>query len=337
MVLAASDELRHPWDEDPLWRESWYYNFSDPANEMAAWLYFWVTPNQPMKSGMLVSIYHGLNVGIDSNAAAWSSPGHTYRGPGGNWVYCYRQEFPELISEDVDDAELGGFRMKRIEPLKRYLLTFQDGDNASFRFDCEFMTRPWDFADNIHPTPPWLAKNRYHRGWKCNGEFTLAGRSYAVNTTGDSDHSWGTRDSTVFGQNNLKTYAIQSPDGGLSVKAQLLGDPGHELARGYIARGEDMQAVKSIQESSRYRQSGLMEDISLRVEDVAGRVVEAHMDALYAVLDGGRASVGFEGGGVWDVKGWGRCAGLASCWWAAGITRDDLHSGRAGKTLSPAG
>jgi hypothetical protein len=332
MVLQVSDELRHPWDDDLLWRESWYYNFSDPANEIGAWLYFWVLPNQPLKTGMLVSLYHGVAADADSNNLAWNSPGHLYRGADDSWVYNYKQDAPELIEGDVDDIEFGGLSMKRLDPGKRYRLAFRDGDNASFDLDCQFMTRTWDFADNVHPTPPWLAKNRYHRGWKVDGDMTIGGRTYRISTTGDSDHSWGTRDMTVFGRNNLKTYAIQSPDGGLSVKAQLLGDPGREVPRGYIAVGEDMQAVKTIRESSRYTETGRMRDITLRVEDVTGRVVEAHMDDMYAAVAGGGPRVGYEGAGVWDVKGWGRCAGLASCWWAEGTTREQLHQGLAGKT-----
>ena len=252
MVLKAADELRHTWDDDPLWRESWYYNFSDPDNEIGAWLYLWVVPNQPLKSGMLVSLYHGLPTDQDSNAKAWAAPGHVYRGPNDSWVYCYKQDITPLISEDVDDVNLCGLAMKRLEPEKRYKLGFQDGDNCKLDLDCQFMTRMWDFNDNVHSTPRWLAKNRYHRGWKADGEIAIGDRAYRIRTTGDSDHSWGTRDGGIFNENNLKTYAIQSPDGGLSVKAQMLGPPGRELPRGYIAHGEDMRAIRTIEERSRY-------------------------------------------------------------------------------------
>src|SRR5206468_3799347 len=97
-------------------------------------------------------------------------------------------------------------------------------------------------------------------------------------------------------------YAIQTRDGRLSVKAQMLGDPGRELPRGYIALDEDMRAVKSIQEASRYDENGQMYDINLRVEDVAGRVVEARMDHMYAAVTGGGPNVGYEGAGLWQVK-----------------------------------
>jgi hypothetical protein len=90
--------------------------------------------------------------------------------------------------------------------------------------------------------------------------------------------------------------------------------------------------LASIDERSQYRESGEMHDISLRVEDVTGRAVEAHMDSMYAALSGGAATVGYEGAGVWDVGSWGRCAGLASCWWSVGTTREQLHAGLAGRT-----
>lgn len=334
MVLKADDELRHEWDADPHWRESWYYNFSDPVNSLGGWLYLWVTPNQPLKSGMLVCFYHGLAAEFDSTEVAWRAPGHLHRGPGDSWVYCYKRDLAELMQENLDDADLCGLAMRRIEPLQRYRLAFDDAPNARLELDCEFMTRPWDFADNVHATPRWFAKNRYHRGWKASGALVIAGRRYELRTTGDSDHSWGTRDQGVFDQNSLKTYALQTPDGRLSVKAQMLGEPGHELPRGYIAIGDDMRAVSSIVETSSYRGNGLMHDVTLRVEDVAGRVVEAYFKEPFAAVAGPGPNVGFEGAGVWEVQGWGACAGIASCWFAKGIEATALHQGLAGKTLS---
>ena len=120
-----------------------------------------------------------------------------------------------------------------------------------------------------------------------------------------------------------------------SVKAQMLGEPGYELPRGYICIDGDMRAVNSIIENSSYEPNGLMRDVSLRVEDVAGRVIEAHMPAPFAAVAGPGPNVGFEGAGVWDVKDWGKCPGIASCWFARGIEAAALHEGRAGKTFAP--
>jgi hypothetical protein len=333
MVLKAADELRHEWDADPLWRESWYWNFSDPASQMGGWIYIWVVPNQNLKSGMLVCFYHGVAADFDSTEVAWNAPGHLHRGASGSWVYCHKREVQELIDRDLDDVELCGLSLKRLEPLKHTHIKFMDGDNGRFALTCDYTTAPWDFADNIHPTPRWLAKNRYHRAWIAGGEVVIGGSKYRIRTTGDSDHSWGTRDTDIFNQNSLKTYALQSADGRMSVKAQMLGDPGHELPRGYISIDGVMQAVKSICETSRYKANGLMHDIDLRVEDVTGREIEAHMIDVFGAVAGPGPNVGFEGAGVWRVPGWGQCAGIASCWFAKGISPEQLHKGLAGKTV----
>jgi len=53
---------------------------------------------------------------------------------------------------------------------------------------------------------------------------------------------------------------------------------------------------------------------------------------LHAAVAGPGPNVGYEAAGVWNVPGWGACAGIASCWWARGITAEQLHTGVAGKT-----
>jgi hypothetical protein len=80
-----------------------------------------------------------------------------------------------------------------------------------------------------------------------------------------------------------------------------------------------------------------MHDITLRVEDVSGRVVEAHLDSMYAALSGGRPTPGYEGAGLWDVDSWGPCAGLASRWWSTGTTAEQLHRGLEGQTSTSRG
>ncbi len=120
-MLGPQDELRHPWDDDHHWRESLYFNFADPESEIGAWVYLWVLPNQPLKSGMLVSFYHGLSARLDGNEAAMASPGHLLEEAGG-WVYCYKQDVPSLIAQDFDDVELCGLRLRREAPLERHVV-----------------------------------------------------------------------------------------------------------------------------------------------------------------------------------------------------------------------
>jgi hypothetical protein len=59
MTLSAKDELRHTQNANPLWRESLYWNFNDPVQQIGAWIYLWVVPGNALPTGMIVSFYHG--------------------------------------------------------------------------------------------------------------------------------------------------------------------------------------------------------------------------------------------------------------------------------------
>src|SRR5580658_1971950 len=111
MVLAASDELRHPNDMLPNWRESLSFNFADARNGLGGWIYLWVVPNKPIKSGMLISIYKGMTDRVDANDLALKSPDHYYQSDRGNWVYCFKQDSAPLLAENFDALELCGLRM----------------------------------------------------------------------------------------------------------------------------------------------------------------------------------------------------------------------------------
>ena len=327
MVLLATDELRHVVNDDPLWRESLYFNFSDPVNEVGAWLYLWLLPNQPNKTGMLVSFYHGLNDRLDANGAAFASPGHMLREDDGRWVYCYRGDAAGLIDADFDDVDFNGLHLVRKDPLSGYRITFDDGAGSSFELDGAFSMRPWDYADGAHPTPSWVATNRYHRSWTVRGELRLAGTTVAVDTTGDSDHSWGQRSGTEFSRHNFKMWSFQTDDGARSVSVIEQGDG---LFLGFVDIDGELRSVDRIRQETSYATSGRQRDIRLEISDTDGRVVRATLDELYAVIGNGgvpNSTWGFEGVGNFEVEGWGRCSGLTSYFWPPTVTPAGLHAG----------
>lgn len=328
MVLTARDELRHEWDDDYYWRESLYFNFADPENLLGAWIYLWILPNQHLKSGMLVSFYHGITPLLDANDRAMSSPQHLYKGSNGNWVYCYRQELPELLASDFDDVELCGLHLRRLEPLRRYRLSFEDDQGSWFSLDAEFLTLPWDYADGLYATPEWVAKNRYHRSWLASGQLCIAGQTYRISTTGDSDHSWGRRDPRAFARNVFKMWSFQQRDGSLSVSVIEQGEAGAEAKLGFVAINGKMESVAAIEQQTRYDMNGVQEAIRVRIVDALGRVVEASMDRMFAAIGScsPHGSWGFEGVGSYDVLGYGHCTGVTSYFWPAHMSAHALHA-----------
>ncbi len=329
MVLAAADELRHEANDDFFWRESLYFNFADVDNEIGAWLYLWVVPNQEMKSGMLVSFYHGITDRMDANDVAMDSPNHFYEGAYGSWVYCYKRNLAELLSTNFDDVELCGYQLTRKEPLQLYRLTFADDSGSGFEFDGTFTMPPYDYADGAYPTPTWVAANRYHRSWLVKGRLTVGGSTYQIDTTGDSDHSWGQRNHTEFAKRTFKMWSFQTKDGSRSVSVI---EQGEGLYLGFINSGGEQLSVSNIEHSSRYTSSGVQQNVGLVITDTGGRVVRARMDKMFAAIGNGRpgeTTWGFEGVGLYEVDEWGPCSGITSYFWPPAITPSSLHEAQA--------
>lgn len=327
MVLAASDELRHPHDAEFNWRESLYFNFADAANGLGGWIYLWVVPNKPLKSGMLVSIYSGITDQLATNNLAFAAPGHRFAGERGNWVYCYKQDVAPLFDANFDDVELCGLHLVRGKPLESYRIDFADELGNRLALRGRFAMHPYDYADGKHPTPAWVAKNRYHRTWKLEGELEVAGQRFVVDATGDSDHSWGRRDMEVFSQHTFKMWSFQTPDARRSVSVI---EQGNGLYLGFVNVDGETYSVDTIAQTARYTESGVQYDIDVKIKDVTGRVIQARLPKMFAALGHGEpfGLWGFEGVGVYEVDDWGKCTGVASYFWPPDTKPADLHGGR---------
>jgi hypothetical protein len=310
-VLTAADELRHEPTPDRAWRESLYFNFSDPANEIGAWIYLWLLPNGPLPCGMLVCFYHGLTARLDAQDAAMQSPGHLLHGDGGAWVYCYKAHFSEPLPGDLDNVSLGGLRLLRKGPFEGYSLTFADDAGNAMDLDCRFLSPPWDYAEGIDPTPEWFATNRYHRPWHAQGTLQLGRRTIAIDTFGDSDHSWGRRDRRMYTAHGFKMWSFQSPDGQRQLSA-LIQEGGAKM--GFLREHGVLSGVASVRDTALFTPAGIPAGADVELVDGAGRRIRARLPRLFAAIGwGDRESMwGYEGAGVYDVDGSGPCSGVAS-------------------------
>ena len=258
MALTEKDELRHVFSDDPNWRESIYFNFADPKNGLGGWIYLWVVPNKEKKSGMLVSVYKGIHDRFDINGLAFAQPHHMYFENKHKWVYCYKQEVAELLDQDFDDAYLCGLRLQRETPLRSYKILFDDSEGASLDLQGQFTTLPYDYSTGVYSTPWWVATNRYHRSWRAKGTLSTDAGTFQIDTTGDSDHSWGIRDMSEFSRHTFKMWSFQSQDGSRSVSVIEQSDG---VFLGFIDIDGDMQSVAKIKHRTEFTRTGLQRRI----------------------------------------------------------------------------
>ncbi len=176
MVIQANDELRHPHTDHRQWRESMWFCFQDPEQQIGSAIYYSYRPNADPPSASF-SVYVARGIAAQPNAP------------------LYHLEFDLPIpDEDWDDLHVGDVaHYRRLDDLNRWAISIRDGDRFNADIEASFYAGAWHYADNLHETPRYLAADRYHRPWQATGEMTLDGERLAIDTTGDSDHSWGPR------------------------------------------------------------------------------------------------------------------------------------------------
>jgi len=177
--VSVDDEGVHPPGDDELWSESWYLDVADPSAGVAAYVRLGLYPNLGVAWywACLVGEGRPLVTVIDHDIAL-PRRGLEIRTEG---LWCdYNVETPldhvsvgvEAFAVEVDDptAVYGELR----------------GNRVPFGLDLE-----WETAGGIYAYP---GVTRYEVPCRVHGEILLAGETIEVDSFGQRDHSWGTRD-----------------------------------------------------------------------------------------------------------------------------------------------
>lgn len=177
---SASDEGRHTPTDEPLWSESWYFDFVDSGQDLGGWFRLGLIPNQ---------------------GHAWING--LLCGPGRPTIAVLDFEAPLPDDHAVvvtDDAEL---RMEVTEPLVRYRVSLRgrgqayDDPAALLRGD---PGRPVDVAVDLEWTSDgspfqYRVSPRYEIPCRVSGTITADGHSFTLtDVAGQRDHSWASRD-----------------------------------------------------------------------------------------------------------------------------------------------
>lgn len=180
LVPNDSDEYPHPPTAEPLWNESWYFDFIDPDGQLGGWIRLGVYPNESH------AWVNALLCGPDMPTVALND---------------FRAELPaDPFAVRTADITL---TQQVIEPLRRYrvvvsgrgqafddpagLLRNESGRPVQVRMELEWTTdgRPYQYR----VTP------RYEIPCTVSGAVTIDETTYSVSgVPGQRDHSWGVRD-----------------------------------------------------------------------------------------------------------------------------------------------
>jgi hypothetical protein len=184
MPARQSEEGRHSPGREPLWGESWYFDFAAPdasiggyarlglyPNLGVAWYWaYLVRPGQPLIAvrDHEVGLPRGRELEVRSEGL-WSA----------------------LTCEDPNDhwsIGLEAFAVAMEDPAEAYRGEW--GDRVGLGFDLE-----WEASA---PVFPYVGVTRYEQPCVVHGEVLVGDERLSIEGPGQRDHSWGVRDWWAF-------------------------------------------------------------------------------------------------------------------------------------------
>src|SRR5262249_35838715 len=159
---------------------------------------------------------------------------------------------------------------KRIDPLKRWQIKFDDHDCFVIDLDIDLFAGNWHYIDNTYETPKYLAGDRYHRPFAATGEMVLDGKRYPLNMTGDSDHSWGQRrweplyKSKYMAGQCGREWAFHAFEG--------VALDGGVFPYGFVWDGKEMSPITNLEVCPDYDEDGIQRAIVMSIVDGNSRL-----------------------------------------------------------------
>lgn len=268
---SAQDEGRHPPTDEPLWSESWYFDFVDPAQECAGWIRLGLIPNQNQAwvNGLLCA-------------------------PGGLTIAVL--DFAAPLPDDHTRARADGVELdlEEIEPLRTYRVSLRgrgqahDDPAALLRSEAG---RPVDVDIELIWTTvgqpyQYRISPRYEIPCTVTGTVTADGHSYElVDVPGQRDHSWAARD---WWSMDWVWSALHLDDGTHIHGVQILMPGAPPLSVGYVQRsGAPLVELSRVAAQTAFADNGLPVSAELDYGDVLARIdVGGHAPVLLTAPDG---------------------------------------------------
>ena len=180
LTPEATDEGPHAATDEPLWNESWYFDFADVGQGVGGWIRLGLYPNQ--RTAWINALVCGPDMPTiainDFNAALPDDPGAVH----------------------TDDADL---TLAATDPLHTYRVAVR-GHGFAYDDPAELLRggagRPVELAMDLVWTTAgrpyqYRITPRYEIPCRVSGSLTVDGREVAMHeVAGQRDHSWGVRD-----------------------------------------------------------------------------------------------------------------------------------------------
>jgi hypothetical protein len=242
------DELVHQFGQEPLWRESLFFNWHDAGGEIAGTATIGIRPNQHRYEGLAMFFVKGrvlffhMQGPLQSNDNLYSVPGLTFvmEKPVQRWrvevsACFFEVEKPDTFSKETIAVDCH--------------LSF-DAVNPAYNFPERGLAEMG------------IAAGHYEQCGRFRGGVSVGGEVYEVNGLGFRDHSWGVRNLQKAG--NLVCLFAQFADD-FTVNAALGRVSDQEMAIGYVWHNGRNNPITGMHASVKTDSQGLPSTVTAQV------------------------------------------------------------------------
>ncbi len=167
MGIEPRDERLHTPGSGKAWQESYYFNWSDPAQDLFGLARIGLRPNERRADGIVLTIRAGR--------AEFLYPGVGLKLPGWSTL------------DPARGLRCGALSFTMEEPLRRYRLTLEGRNEMDLVFEA------CNDAYDYHPDSP-VAARHFEQFGRVRGYTCFHGDSRSIDGFGERDKSWGERD-----------------------------------------------------------------------------------------------------------------------------------------------
>ena len=258
LTIDPEHDRRHQLRADALARESLVFMLQLPEENLAAFVYTWVS-----------------GLGKAGSAFVVYGPG-----VGGEVVADFCDGIDVSADTTFADWHVGKVLVRHGEPFHDVDVSVAAGGRASLDYHFEAVHPAYAYGSHKDGCPGWVAENRIEQSGRVRGELVLDGRRIPFDTMGHRDHSWGTRD-WFFSQHWKWLEAQAGPDRVVHFwEVEALG---RTILRGFVVRDGEMAEVADVDVRFTHDESLAHTAVVAVVTDDLGRTtrVEGQTFALY--------------------------------------------------------
>jgi hypothetical protein len=271
LTPAAEDEGPHTATDEPLWNESWYFDFADAQQGFGGWMRLGLYPNQ--HTAWINALLCGPDMPtiavIDFEAVLPDDPG------------AVRTDAIDLALEATEPLQT--YRVKVRGRGNAYddpaaLLRGEAGRPVELAMDLVWTTVGTPYQYRITP--------RYEIPCTVSGTVVVDGRELVADeVAGQRDHSWGVRDWWAMDW----VWSALHLDDGTHIHGVDIRIPGAPpIGVGYVQQpGQPLAEVQAVTARETFGDNGLPQGTTLDVGDLTATIeIRGHAPVLLTAPDG---------------------------------------------------